>query len=613
VAGAALTLLARGLAGQVPQTPPGGEKPGFPFTLSGGGAPHGEPVLADLGLTPGHKSIVFGTSGHKLYVILWNGAVAPGFPVTLPADVASSPAVGDLDNDGIPDIVVGYGSTIESATSGSTVGGVRAYRRNGTVLWSRVSGDFDGDTLADAVMSTPAIGDVDGDGLPEVAWGSLDAHIYLVRGANGTDKAGWPRFVRDTIFSSPALADLDGDGKPEVIIGADAHAEGPPYNTPDGGCLHALRYDDTELPGFPKCIDQVIVSSPAVGDIDGNGKPEIVVGTGLYWPSRAHRLYAFRCDGSAVPGWPVATDGQVVTAPALADLDGDGILDVVATDDNTPPSTTFHVYAFRGTAAMLWKKAPKNFFGSTLSAGHPVVADVLGDGKPEVLVSTNTEIAVLSNAGVQLTDDGSHAPGSFSFFTDTSVSGAAVGDLESDGAAIEVVAVSATPFPAATNSKVYVWMPKAPSTPPWGMFRQNVLRTGVVPGTPACLPVPLEFYTVAPCRVVDTRGAAGPQGGPSLSANSTRDFPLQGDCGVPATAKAVALNVTVTGTSGPGDLRLYPSGLPLPSASTINWRGGQTRANNAIVFFGTGGAIGVRCDMPAGATHVVLDVVGYFQ
>jgi len=609
--GILLVLSARSVPAQQPQLPPGGEKAGFPFTLTGGGAPHGEPVIADLGLTPGHKSIVFGTSGRKLYVVFWNGTVAPGFPVTLPGDVYSSPAVADLDGDGDPDIVVGYGSTIEGPSS---AGGVRAYRRDGTVLWSRVSGDFVGsDGIPDPVMSTPAIADVDGDGLPEVAWGSLDAHIYLVRGANGTDKPGWPRFVRDTIFSSPALFDLDGDGKPEVIIGADAHAEGPPFNTPDGGCLHALRYDDTELPGFPKCIDQVIVSSPAVGDIDGNGKPEIVVGTGLYWPSRAHRLYAFRCDGSSVPGWPVPTDGQVITAPALADLDGDGVLDVVATDDNTAPSSTFHIYAFRGTGAMLWKTAPRNFFGSTLSAGHPVVADVLGNGDLEVLVATNTEICVLSRSGVQLTDDGSHAAGSFSFYADTTISGAAVADFETDGAAIEVVAVSATPFPAATNSKVYVWTPKAPSTPPWGMYRQNAQRLGFAPGTPSCVPVPLAFYTVAPCRAVDTRGAAGPVGGPPLSAGATRDFPVRGRCGIPATAKAAALNVTVTGATAAGDLRLYPSGLPPPTTSTINWRAGQTRANNAIVFFGAAGSIGVRCDMPGGATHVVLDVDGYFQ
>ncbi len=606
-------VLAGSLFAQQPKAPPGGSKAGFPATFSGGQAAHGEPVVADLGLTPGHKSIVFGTYARKLYVVLWTGAVAPGFPVTLPGDVYSSPAVGDLDNDGIPEIVVGYGSTIEAAATGSSVGGVRAYRRNGTLMWERVSSDFSGDGQPEPVMSTPAIGDVDGDGLPEVAWGSLDAHVYLVRGADGVNKPGWPHFTRDTIFSSPALADLDGDGKLEVIIGSDAHLEGPPFNTPDGGCLHALRYDDTELPGFPICLDQVVSSSPAVGDINGDGKPEIVVGTGTFFPGRAHKLYAFTCDGNAVPGWPVSVDGQVFTSPALADLDGDGVLDVVATDDNSSPSTTYHVYAFKGNGTQLWKTVPKDFFGSTLSAGSPVVADILGNGDPEVIVSTNGELCVLSKSGVQLTDNGSHAPGSFSFVADGAITGAAVADFESDGVAIEVVAVSGTPFPSATNSKVFVWTPKAPSTPPWGMFRQNPFRLGVVPGTPSCAPVPLAFYTLPPCRVVDTRRANGILGGPSVGAQTTRDFPVRGTCGIPATAKATALNVTVAGTLGSGDLRLYPSGIAPPKTSAINWSSGQTRANNAVVFFGTGGNITVRCDMLSGSTQVILDVFGYFQ
>jgi VCBS repeat protein len=612
LAGVWLALGSTVLLAQV--LPPGvTNKPGFPKILAGGNAPHGQPAVADLGLTPGHKSIVFGTSGHKLYIVEYDGTVAPGFPVTLPADVYSSPAIGDLDNDGIPDIVVGYGSTLELASPG----GVRAFKRDGTVLWDRPSGDFvNVDGIADPVMSTPAIGDIDGDGAIEVAWGSLDANVYVVDGRNGQNKPGWPHFVRDTIFSSPALADLDGNGKLEVIIGADAHAEGPPFNTPDGGCLHAFRFDATEVPGFPQCIDQVIISSPAVGDINGDGKPDIVVGTGRFYANRLHRLYAFRCDGSAVPGWPVAVDGQVTTAPALADLDGDGVLDVVATDEPAAPSTLSEVYAFKGSGALMWKRTPRDYFGQNLSAGNPVVADILGDGNVEVIVSTNTELCVFTRDGTQLTDSGSHT--TFSFFGTTTMSSPVVTDFENDGVGTEIVALSASPFPAATDTKVYVWTTKVSAAAPWPMFRQNSTRPGMTPGTPSCAgvsgpPTPLNFFTLAPCRILDTRNASGPYGGPALSAQATRFFVVGGQCGIPADAKAVSVNVTVTGASNAGDLRFFPGSTLPPPSSTINFHAGGTRANNAVVGLSLTGVLSVRDDQAIGQVQLVVDTNGYFK
>ncbi len=473
--GASSSLLA-----QQPGLPPGGYLTGFPVTFSGDKTSHGRPLIADLGLTPGHKQIIFGTFGHKLYVVNDDGTVATGFPVTLPADVAGTPTVGDLDGDGEPEIVVGYGSLFETPSPG----GVRAYHRNGMLLWERISEDFNGDMVADPVLSRPAIGDVDHDGLPEVAWGSLDGHVYLVRGADGVNKTGWPIDVRDTVFSSPTLRDLNGDGKLEVIIGVDAHTDptGFPGPTLAGGYLHALQYNGTELPGFPYYVDQVIISSPAVGDIDGDGKPEIVFGTGLFYcsgatpcnpPNASHRLYAIRYDGSTQPGWPVSTDGQVFTSPALGDLDGDGIPDVVATDDNTLPSTTFHVYAFKGNGSPLWKKTPKSFFGVTPNAGDPIVADILGGPEPEVIVPVNTELAVFSATGTQLTDDGTHAEGAYSFFTQTGLAGGAVA---TDGASILVAAVSGTPFPSATDTQVFVWTPKP--APPGCVGRGDVDNSG---------------------------------------------------------------------------------------------------------------------------------------
>jgi hypothetical protein len=94
---------------------------------------------------------------------------------------------------------------------------------------------------------------------------------------------------------------------------------------------------------------------------------------------------------------------------------------------------------------------------------------------------------------------------------------------------------------------------------------------------------------------------------------ATRNFPVHGACGIPASARSVALNVTVTGSSSYGDLRVFPTGASGITSSTINWRTGQTRANNAIVGLGTNGNVTVWCVMVSGSTHVVLDVVGYFE
>jgi hypothetical protein len=127
----------------------------------------------------------------------------------------------------------------------------------------------------------------------------------------------------------------------------------------------------------------------------------------------------------------------------------------------------------------------------------------------------------------------------------------------------------------------------------------------------------MAYFTLTPCRLADTRDAPGPSGGPALAANTARAFPVTSTpCGIPPAARAVAVNVAVTGATAAGNLRLYPADHPLPLASAINFRAGQTRGNNAVVRLGTAGSIAVRCDMPPGSggqTHLILDVFGYFE
>jgi hypothetical protein len=121
-----------------------------------------------------------------------------------------------------------------------------------------------------------------------------------------------------------------------------------------------------------------------------------------------------------------------------------------------------------------------------------------------------------------------------------------------------------------------------------------------------------SFYTVVPCRVLDTRNPDGPLGGPALVAGAERPFALAGACGIPATAKAVSANVTVTEPTHAGNVRLYPAGAPAPPTSTVNYTPGVTRAGNATVPLNASGQVTVLAS-PSGTVHLVLDVNGYYE
>lgn len=127
-------------------------------------------------------------------------------------------------------------------------------------------------------------------------------------------------------------------------------------------------------------------------------------------------------------------------------------------------------------------------------------------------------------------------------------------------------------------------------------------------------PAATSFHTLTPCRVLDTRNPAGPYGGPSLSDSGARVFVLAGQCGIPAGATAVSVNLAaVSPTAGPGFFTVYPGATLRPLSSTINYRAGQTRANNAVVPLGVAGDVVVYCKQGTGTADLVLDVNGYFQ
>jgi len=187
-----------------------------------------------------------------------------------------------------------------------------------------------------------------------------------------------------------------------------------------------------------------------------------------------------------------------------------------------------------------------------------------------------------------------------------------------DPAADTWSATSTTNAPPDRESHRAVWT--GSSMIIWGGSDDHFvsLSSGGVYSNPAVVPPappPADFYTVAPCRLVDTRNAAGATGGPALSPGATRIFPLTGGvCGVPSTAIAVSVNLTVVQPAAQGHLILYPGDAAGPPAtSSLNFSPGVTRASNAIVpLAANGGTLNVK-NGSAGAVHLVLDVNGFMQ
>ena len=119
-----------------------------------------------------------------------------------------------------------------------------------------------------------------------------------------------------------------------------------------------------------------------------------------------------------------------------------------------------------------------------------------------------------------------------------------------------------------------------------------------------------DFFTVPPCRVFDSRSGA------ALASGTVRTFQVAGNCGIPATARAVAVNVTVTGPTGAGSVVVYAGNIATPGTSNVSFGFSQTRANNGVLQLATDGAgtASARATLAAGGqVDLIVDVAGYFK
>jgi subtilisin family serine protease len=327
------------------------------------GGPANHTLVTNVDGNPGLQIFVSSHAAGPMNA--WNNAGIPlaGWPIDTGG--VAYPAAGKLSqaNSGNEIFmgVYGYGSAPD----------LLAYNGAGSTLpgWPRKSANY--------IATPPSLADVDGDGLDEIFIEEEDWKLHAYK-ADGSILSGWPavQWVGGQERHTPAIADIDGDGVPEIVTGSEAIS-------PGGVSLLAYHYDGTPVAGFPVSFGGYVDTFPVIGDVDGDGAPEIVViGTdSLPLPSQPASALIYSNTGALKRA--IALSGSVFygTAPALADIDDDGILDIIV-----QTNSALNVVRGDGTNCPGWPV----IWGDQYWLGNsaPVVGDVDGDGLPEIVVTT---------------------------------------------------------------------------------------------------------------------------------------------------------------------------------------------------------------------------------
>jgi len=626
--GTVTVLLGNGAGGFAPA-------PGSPFAAGSGPSAvavgdfngDGKPDLAIADYAANNVTVLLGDGTGR-----FTAAPSSPFPAGSQPD---SVAVGDFNGDGKLDLAIAnYNSNNVTVLLGDGTGGFTAAPGSpfpaGTQPYSVAVGDFNGDGKPDLAIANVASGNVT---------------VLLGSGTGGFTAAPGSPFAVGSYPESVVVADFNADGKLDLAVAGVGLYESTGVNVTvllgDGtGGFTAVQSGPSATGSSPTAL--------AAADFNEDGLPDLAVinpVTGTVAVLLGNGTGGF----ASAPGSPFTAGTQPV-ALAAGDFNVDGKPDFaianygsnnvsVFLNGSTPPLKL--ISPVNGTIGV----APTPTLSWNAQSGATSYDVHFGTSSPPPLVTNTTATTYAPSAlepGTlyywQVVANTGAAPVTspiWSFMTQVLPPPAPALSLPANGATGVLVSPTLVWMPSAgaTSYDVSFGTSAAPSvvatisgtnyspgtlnpnaTYYWQIAAKNAAGSAAsatwsfTTGTPAA---GLRFIPVAPCRVADTRNPAGPLGGPSLTAASTRSFAIpQGECGIPTTAQAYSLNVTVVPPGPLSFLTLWPDGQARPLVSTLNDFEGTVVANAAIVPAGAGGAVDVYATDP---TDVILDIDGYFD
>ena len=282
------------------------------------------PACAILDNERSGKPVIFipADNQQSVYAFAHDGRALAGWPViTNYRFIQCSPAIGDINLDGSLEVVAADYSCFIFAWN-TTGDWKRAVSYNTSFLWKNLTGT----TNTTISGSSCALGDLDNDPkkILDVAVGSyLPAQAFAFPGdlwgdfvSNPVYLNGWWKPVAGGIESSPAIGDIDGDNKNDLAVGS------------NNGLMYVWLSSNNSWNGY-SVNTNAIHSSPALYDLDGDNKQDIIFG------SDSGRVHAINWLGQPINGWKngilLNQNGMyaVKSSPVLGDVTGDGQVDVV--------------------------------------------------------------------------------------------------------------------------------------------------------------------------------------------------------------------------------------------------------------------------------------------